>query len=199
LYDANAMARKNAFGKAAKVRLKPRMSLRVRGVRMTWLIPGSHLSNGALRLPAAGSKTVADALRLSGATSMKLIPEQAYSALKWRGALGGNVVGFAITVGPQAAFDAYNAGLFTDPTNKEKWKDFAIESADGQSANIAGFSTGLVAGVALTAVATAAGLTVAAPVAIFVGLAFGIAGQAGFNAFGLNDHAKEFVSGLLGR
>jgi len=59
--------------------------------------------------------------------------------------------------------------------------------------------TGFIAGAALTAGAAALGLTVAAPVAIVVGLAFPIAGQTGFNAFGLNDHAKDFVSGLVGR
>jgi hypothetical protein len=202
LYDANAMARRNAFGKAARTRLTPRMAIRLRGVRMTWLIPGSFVKNGAFRLPAAGAKTVADILRVSGATTMKMIPEEAYSALKWRGALGGNVVGFALSVGPQALYDAYNAGLYTDPTNKEKWKDFAIEEASSQSANLAGFGTGVLAGVLLTvgvSLVVGAGATVGAPVAILVGLAAGIAGQTGFNAFGLNERAKEAVSGWLGR
>lgn len=202
LYDANAIARRNAFGKAARVRLAPRMAIRLRGVRMTWMIPGAHITNGAFRLPAGGGKSVADILKVSGATSMKMIPANTYGALKWRGALGGNVVGFALTVGPQAAYDAYNAGLLSDPTNKEKWKDFAIEEAGSQSANLAGFATGLAAGAALSvgvALVVGAGATVGAPVAILVGLAAGIAGQTGFNAFGLNERAKEFVSGLFGR
>jgi hypothetical protein len=202
LYDANAIARKNAFGKAARARLSPRMAIRLRGVRMTWLIPGSYIKNGVFRLPASGAKNVAEILKVSGAKTMKMIPEKTYSALKWRGAAGGNAVGFALTVLPQVAYDAYTAGLFTDPSSKEKWKDFAIEQADSQSANLAGFAAG-VAGTALLTVGVGlvmgAGVTVGAPVAILVGLAAGIAGQTSFNAFGLNSHAKEYVSNLLGR
>lgn len=202
LYDANAMARKSAFGKAAKIRLAPRMALRLRGVRMTWLIPGSHITSGAFRLPATGGKTAAEILKVSGATSMTMIPESTYKALKWRGALGGNAIGFALTVGPQVLYDAYNAGVFTEPTNKEKWKDFAIDEAENQSANLAGFAAGVLAGTALTVGVTlvvGAGVTVAAPVAILVGLGAGILGQTTFNAFGFSERAKEYVSGLLGR
>ncbi len=199
LFDANAMSRKNAFGKSGKLRLRPRMALRARGVRLTWLIPNARMTGGALRLPAVGAKSIADGLRISGASKIKLIPSDTYNALKWRGALGGNAVGLLITVGPQTAMDAYNAGLYQDAGDKDKWADFAIASAKSQSSNLAGFGVGLIAGVVLTSAAVAAGVTVAAPVAIIVGFAAGVAGQQGFNAFGLNDRAEEFVRGLFGR
>lgn len=196
LFDANALARKHASGKAARVRLPPRMALRARGVTMKWLTPNSRMVSGALRVPAAGAKSVGEALRLSGVTAMKWIPSEAHSAMKWPARLGGNGFGFVLSVGPSLVNDAIGAGLFHDASSSANWKDFAIRSADSQSGNLAGYAAGVTAGIAL-GFAAGAGIAVAAPVAIVIGLAAGIGGQTLFNAFGFNERAKELMTDLV--
>lgn len=194
LYDANALARKHAFGKAAKRALKPRMSIRARGVRMPWLMPGARTANGAVRMAAPGARTVAEGVRIARAGVMKWVPKTAWSSLPGRGVLSGNAIGMALTLVPQAIADASDSGLLDKPTDTEAWNKFAIAEAKGQSGNLFGVVGGMVAG----AVIVAAGVT-CAPAVIIVSLAGGALAQAGFNALGLNDEAGKLAEWLLGR
>lgn len=199
LFDANKTARTHAFGKQGKARYPVRMVLRARGARMNWLASFRSTANGMVA-SVPGASSVPKAINLTRASTFKLISNTAYSALPIRGIIGSNAVGLAITMGPQAIVDAHAAGLFTDPSNSNRWKDFAVSSARNQSGNLAGVAAGFAAGGFVLAGALVLGTAgVAAPLIILAGFAGGIGGQAAFNAWGLNEKAEEAARWLLGR
>jgi hypothetical protein len=197
LHDRNATARRNSRGKRAKARFPPRMALRARGVRLSWLTSGLQTiqaRGGGIRIDVPGTKTVADGLRLARLNSLKAISQTAYGALPMRGVLGSNAVGLVLTMGPQAFVDARASGLFSHPTDKAAWERFAISSARSQSGNLAGVATSLVVGMGFVALGT-----VSAPALIAVGLVFGVLGQALFNAWGFDEQAEAAARSILGR
>jgi hypothetical protein len=199
LYDANKTARTHAFGKHGKARYPVRMVLRARAARMNWLASFRSTPKGMVASIPAGS-SFPRAMKLTGANTFKPISKAVYSALPVRGIIGSNAVGLAITMGPQAIVDAHAAGLFSDPSNSNRWKDFAISSAKNQSGNLAGVAAGFAAGGFVLAGALILGTAgVAAPIMILAGLAGGIGGQAAFNAWGWNEKAEEAARSLLGR
>lgn len=100
-----------------------------------------------------------------------------------------------LTFLPQVHADLRDQGVYSDPTNTERWKDFAIAEAKGQSGNLFGFAGGMVLG---GVIVTAFGIT-AAPAVIIVGLLAGAGAQAGFTAFGLGDDAEALAKHLFGR
>ena len=191
LYDANASARRHAFGKDAKLKYPPRMKLRVRGAKLSWLPPKSHVSGGAIRIPTPQAKSVNDAVRIARANMMKLVPQTAFSSLPFRGLLGSNAFGIALTLVPQAIKDASDTGLFSNPTSSSAWKDFAVESARSQSANLAGVAVGLGVGAAVAVSVTSA------PLLILIGIAAGAGGQAMFNALGYSGEVADWAKQLL--
>lgn len=192
LVDANASARRHAFGKAAKAAYKPRMILRARGVRLPWAVAGASFRNGATRIPVPNAATLKEGLKIARASSMRWVSKAAYSALPARGLLGGNAVGAALSLLPQLGKDIYQSGILDDPSSKENWRNFAVGEAEGQSGNVAGIAGGM----ALGAVAVWLGVT-AAPALIVVGLIGGAVSQAGFNALGLNEDAASGMKWLL--
>jgi hypothetical protein len=199
LYDANKSARRHAFGKYDKAKFPVRMQLRARGAKMSWLTAFRSTPKGMVAA-VPGATSVPQALKLAAASRLKLISNAAYGALPLRGVLGSNAVGLAISMGPQAFVDARASGLFSDPTNKSAWKEFAAVSAGSQSGNLAGVVGGLVVGGALVLAASTFGVGIAAPVVILAAFAGAVGGQATFNAWGLNEKAEEAAAHwLLGR
>jgi hypothetical protein len=191
LYDANSSARRHAFGKDAKLKYPPRMKLRVRGAKLSWLPPKSHVSGGIARIPTPRAKNVSDAIRIARANMMKLVPQTAFSSLPLRGFLGSNAFGIALTIGPQAIKDASDTGVLANPTSAGAWKDFAVASARSQSANVAGVLFGLGVG------AAAAILVTSAPALILIGMAAGATGQALFNAVGASENVADATKALF--
>lgn len=194
LYDANKTARTHAFGKAGKARYPVRMILRAKGAKLSWMSAFRTTEKGAVAT-VVGAKTLPQAIRAAEGGTLKLISSVAYSTLPLRGALGSTGIGLAITIGPQLFVDASSAGLFNRPADKSAWQDFALKSANSQSGNVAG----MVGGAAAVALGIGVLAVTSAPVLILVGLAGGLAGQAMFNAFGLNDDAENAARWLLGR
>jgi len=194
LYDENATHRTRKYGRSAigRSRVPPKIVLRARGARIPWMWQaGARVGSNSTTLPAAGARTVAEALKIVKADTMKLMPKGTYDVLKGRATLGGSAVGLALTVLPQAYVDARDAGLFSN-TDADHWKNFIVKEAESQPANLAGFAAGMLAGVAVAA----AGAT-SAPVLIVAGLAFGALGQASFNAWGISKDLKAFAESRL--
>jgi hypothetical protein len=168
------------------------MKLRVVGAKLSWLPDGARVSGGMARIPVPRARSLGEALKISRASVMKLIPQTALNQLPLAGKLGGPITGMALTLGPQAIADAKATGLWSDPTSSSNWEQFGYASAKSQSANLVGMGIGLGAGAAVVAL----GIT-AAPAIILIGMAAGAAGQAGFNAWGLDRKVEESVRWLF--
>jgi hypothetical protein len=169
------------------------MKLRVQGAQLKWLPAGARTNSGTVRIPTPKAKNLTDAIRIAEASTMKLIPKVAHSALPLRGLLGGNAVGALLTFGPQAYFDARDTGVLDDPSNQKNLDKFVVASAASQSANAFGMLTSIAAGLAIATVVSSA------PVLIVVGIAAGATGQAAFNAFGASEWVGKQVESWMSR
>lgn len=193
LYDANASARRKAFGKAGKAKYPPRMMLRVEGAKMTWVNDAfaPHPRTGVQRAPVSG-RSMRAALQLTRANRMVAIGHEQWSRLRFRGAASGNLAGAALALGPQAYLDARDAGLLDGGRTDEEWRRFVHLSARNQSTNLVGFAAGAAVTAGLAAV-TVAG----APVILVVGLLVGVGAQAGWAMFGMPDRAERLAKQYL--
>ncbi len=183
LVDVSKVPAAQVRAAALRAGVKPSFLLRARGIRMPFTLPAAW----------KGGQAIADSLKISQLSSMRLVKDDVWKALPKRGFLSGAKVGAILSFIPQIAYDVRDSKLASDVTNAQNWKDFAALEAKNQSGNLVGYVGGMVIGGALV---TALGIT-AAPAVIVVGLLAGAASQAGFNALGFGDDIGDYVKQQL--
>ncbi len=198
IYDANALAQKKmrASGKTPGQNLmKPRLRIQISGVSAKVIIMGGMSMNAAAGGIHGGAGYSAAAVSRAAAVSAShWASSNALRVLRTPGAPA--VLAFA----PSAIIDAADAYEYAaGGSGSMNWRKFATSSAKSQSANVVGFTAGMLAPTAALGILGLFGLTIGTGGVILIALAAGIVAQAVFNGYGFGDMAGDAAKDVLSK